>query len=85
MEGAISFYEVNKLYTRVKELEAENAALKKKLETSTAERLGMRSVSFGSPCMDDPVPEPTCVPRGSGSAVWRPAPHPSWCRQTILE
>jgi len=83
MEGAISFYEVNKLYTRVRELEAENAALKKKLETSTAERLGMRSVSFGSPCMDDPVAEPTCVPRGSGSAVWRPAPHPSWCRQIV--
>jgi len=96
MEGAISFYEVNKLYTRVKELEAENAALKKKLETSTAERLGMRSVSFGSPCMDDPAAqrgfeggrmspfaEPTCVPRGLGSAVWRPAPHPSWCRQIV--
>jgi hypothetical protein len=83
MEGAISFYEVNKLYTRVRELEAENAALKKKLETSTAERLGMRSVSFGSPCMDDPAAEPTCVPRGLGSAVWRPAPHPSWCRQIV--
>lgn len=83
MEGAISFYEVNKLYTRVRELEAENAELKKKLETSTAERLGMRSVSFGSPCMNDPDAEPTCVPRGSGSAVWRPAPHPSWCRQIV--
>jgi hypothetical protein len=29
MEGAISFYEVNKLYTRVKELEAENETLPK--------------------------------------------------------
>jgi hypothetical protein len=80
MEGAISFYEVNKLYNRILALEAENAELKKKLETSTAERLGMHSVSFGSPFMDDPAPEPTCVPR---SAVWRPSPHPSWCRQIV--
>ena len=38
MEGAIAFYEVQKMMTRIKELEAENAELKKKLETSTAER-----------------------------------------------
>ena len=61
--------------TRIKELEAENAELKKKLETSTAERLGLRSVSFGSPCMEDPLPEPTCVPRG---AVWKTPHNSNW-------
>ena len=75
MEGAVSFYEMNKLYNRVRELEAENAELKKKLETSTAERLGFRSVSFGSPFMEDPLPSPTCVPRG---AVWKEPKNLNW-------
>ena len=75
MEGSIAFYEVNKLYNRVKELEAENAELKKKLETSTAELLGFHSVSFGSPYMEDPLPEPTCVSR---SAVWKPPHNLNW-------
>lgn len=75
MEGAIAFYEVQKLLNRITSLEMENAELKKKLETSTAERLGLRSVSFGSPCMEDPVASPTCVPRG---AVWKPPHNLNW-------
>lgn len=75
MEGSIAYYEVSKLHSRIKQLEEENAELKKKLETSTAERLGFRSVSFGSPFMEDPIPSPTCVPR---DAVWKPHPNPNW-------
>ncbi|ALN97668.1 hypothetical protein [Dishui lake virophage 1] len=75
MEGSVAYYEVSKLHSRIKQLEEENAELKKKLETSTAERLGFRSVSFGSPFMEDPVASPTCVPRG---AVWKPHPNPNW-------
>lgn len=73
MEGAVAFYEVQKLLNRITSLEMENAELKKKLETSTAERLGLRSVSFGSPCMEDPLPEPTCVSR-----VWKPPHNLNW-------
>ncbi len=76
MEGAIAFYEVQKLLNRITSLEMENAELKKKLETSTAERLGLRSVSFGSPCMEDPLPEPTCVPRGA--SVWKQPHNSNW-------
>jgi len=68
MEGAVAFYEVNKLYNRIKELEAENAELKKKLETNSA-------VSFGSPFMEEPLPEPTCIPR---SAVWKQPKNLNW-------
>lgn len=76
MEGAIAFYEVQKLLNRITSLEMENAELKKKLETSTAERLGLRSVSFGSPCMEDPLPEPTSVPRGA--SVWKQPHNSNW-------
>ena len=73
MEGAIALYEAKKLLDRIAELERENADLKKKLETTTAERLGFHSVSFGSPCMCDP--EPTCLPRG---AIWKPPHNLNW-------
>lgn len=76
MEGAIAFYEVQKLLNRIATLETENAELKKKLETSTAERFGFRSVSFGSPCMEDPVASPTSVPRGA--SVWKQPHNSNW-------
>ena len=69
MEGVIAYNDVEKLKIRICELEKENAELRKKLETSTAERLGFRSVSFGLP-----EPEPTCVPR----PVWRSPTNPNW-------
>jgi hypothetical protein len=69
MEGIIAYKEVENLKQRISDLEKENAELRKKLETSTAERLGFRSVSFGLP-----DPEPTCVPR----PVWRPCLNPNW-------
>jgi len=76
MEGAVAYIEVQRLNARIKQLEDENAELKKKLETSTAERLGFRSVSFGSPFMEDPVASPTCVPRSG--RVWKEYPNPNW-------
>jgi hypothetical protein len=74
MEGAIAFYEVKKLLDKIADLEKENADLKKRLETTTAERLGFHSVSFGSPFMCDPDPAPECIPR----AVWKPYPNANW-------
>lgn len=73
MEGAIAYYEFQRLLDKITQLEKENAELKKKIETSTAERLGFRSVSFGSPCMEDPLPEPE-TPR----PVWKPYPNANW-------
>ena len=73
MEGAIAYYETQRLLDKITQLEKENAELKKKIETSTAERLGFRSVSFGSPCMEDPLLEPE-TPR----PVWKPYPNANW-------
>lgn len=75
MEGAIAFYEVQQLYKKIETLEKENAELKKKLEATTADRLGFRHVSFGSPCMSDPEPAPESVKR---SGVWNPYPNANW-------
>lgn len=73
MEGIIAYNKVENLKQRISDLEKENAELRKKLETSTAERLGFRSVSFGSPCMEDPLPEPE-TPR----PIWKPYPNANW-------
>ena len=73
MEGAIAFYEVQKLLNRIKELETENALLKKKLVETTP-------VSFGSAFMDDPLPEEPETPR----PVWRPYPNANWREDGIF-
>jgi hypothetical protein len=75
MEGTVAYYEVQHLYKKIETLEKENAELKKKLEATTAERLGFRHVSFGSPCMSDPEPAPESVKR---SGVWNPYPNANW-------
>jgi len=77
MEGIISKHTtdnlIEKLKDRIRSLEIENAELKKKMEATTASRLGFHSVSFGSPCMNDPDPEPVCVGR-----VWKEPKNVNW-------
>jgi hypothetical protein len=77
MEGQISKHTtetiISNLKDRIRSLEIENAELKKKMEATTATRLGFHSVSFGSPCMNDPDPEPVSVGR-----VWKEPRNMNW-------
>ena len=77
MEGIISKQTtettIANLKERIRSLELENEMLRKKVEATTAERLGFHSVSFGSPFMNDPDPEPVCVGR-----VWKEPRNVNW-------